>query len=742
MTATSTMLDFALDYAARDWPIFPVRRPRPDGSCGCDDATCTVAGKHPHITEWQRKATSHEATIREWWSRWSDANIGCHAEGMIVLDKDPRHGGDESLADLIAAHGPLPDTPTILTGGGGNLYLFDAGGATVKNNAGDLAPGLDIRTAGGLFLLPPSLHRSGRHYEWELSSHPDDVPIAPIPGWLLDRIKASQAKTRPATGGASERVPEGQRNTVLFRAACAMRRHGVHAAAILAALLEDNAARCDPPLPDDEVRRIAASAAQYEPAGPAATFSFSTNGHGAGHTPRDDGTAAGDGPLHLTDVGNGKRLVARHGRDLLYCERWKSWLVWDGQRFARDETGEIERRAKETVRHMYAQAGAVADDEARKEQVKWALRSESGQRLREMIAAARTEEGIAVAPAAFDADPWLLNVANGTIDLRTGTLREARRDDRLTKIAPVVYDPAARCPTWLGFLDRVMDGKAEVISFLQRAVGYSLTGDISEHCLFLLFGTGRNGKSTFVETLSAALGDYAMTTTTDTLLVRREGGIPNDLARLVGARLVSASESEAGRNLAEALVKQLTGGDTISARFLHAEFFDFKPAFKLWFRTNHKPTIRGTDDGIWTRIRLIPFTQRIPDSEIDRRLPERLLAELPGILAWAVAGCLAWQREGLGMPTEVARATAEYRSEMDVLATFLADCCVVGAEYRCTAKELYAAYTRWAEENGERAVSQKALGLRLAERGFVNAKGTGGARLWAGLKVNSGPSGA
>ncbi len=351
-----------------------------------------------------------------------------------------------------------------------------------------------------------------------------------------------------------------------------------------------------------------------------------------------------------------------------------------------------------------------------------------------MIAAARTEEGIAVTPSAFDRDPWLLNVANGTLDLRSGVLRPADRADRLTKLAPVAYDPAARCPTWLTFLDRVLDGKAEVIAFLQRAVGYSLTGDISEHCLFLLFGTGRNGKSTFLETLSATLGDYAMTTPTDTLLVRREGGIPNDLARLPGARLVSASESEAGRNLAEALVKQLTGGDTISARFLQAEFFDFKPSFKLWFRTNHKPTIKGTDDGIWSRIKLIPFTQRIPDSEMDKRLPERLVAELPGILTWAIDGCLAWQREGLGTPTAVAQATAEYRGEMDVLATFLADCCEVGPDHRCTAKELYGAYTRWAEESGERVASQKAFGLRLAERGFVSARAHGGVRLWAGLK--------
>lgn len=449
--------------------------------------------------------------------------------------------------------------------------------------------------------------------------------------------------------------------------------------------------------------------------------------------PRDD-----DRLLHFTDVGNGQRLKRRHGPDVLYSEQRGGFHLWDSRRFARDETAGIERLAKDTVRAMHAEADTLADEEARRAQIKWALKSESGPRLREMIAALRSEEGVAVGPAEFDVDPLLLNVGNGTLDLRTGILRPADRADRITKLAPVNYDPDAGCPTWLAFLDRVMEGRRDVIDFLRRAVGYSLTGDIGEHCLFLLYGTGRNGKSTFVETLGALLGDYAMTTGTDTLLVQRAGGIPNDIARLVGARLVSASESEAGRNLAEALVKQMTGGDRVSARFLRAEFFDFRPSFKLWFVTNHKPTIKGTDDGIWSRIRLVPFTTRIPDGEIDKRLPERLLAERPGILAWAVRGCLDWQREGLGVPDDVAKATAEYRGEMDTLATFLADCCIVGQQYRCVSKELYAAYAKWAEASGERVLSQKGLGVRLAERGFQNTKGTAGVRMWGGLGLTSG----
>lgn len=446
-----------------------------------------------------------------------------------------------------------------------------------------------------------------------------------------------------------------------------------------------------------------------------------------------------DGPdaegLHCTDMGNGQRLVKRHGADLRYCDRWKSWLVWDGRRFARDETGSVERRAKDTVRAIYAEAADAVADSERKSLARWAMRSEAAQRIREMVALARTEDGIAIMPDCLDRDPWLLTVANGAIDLRTGTLRPAQRSDDVTKLAPVTYDADATCPQWLTFLDRIMDGNDALIAFLQRAVGYALTGDVSEHCLFLLYGTGRNGKTTFMETLAALLGDYAQTTPTETLLVRREGGIPNDLARLVGARLVSASESEDGKRLSEALIKQLTGGDTISARFLRAEFFDFRPTFKLFFRTNHKPIVRGTDEGIWSRLKLLPFEVQIPDAERDKSLPDRLRQELPGILNWALAGCLAWQQDGLGTPGDVTDATQAYRQEMDLLGSFLEESCVLGHQRHVSASDLYKAFSAWAESNGERPMAQRTLGLKLTERGFRVERGTGGQRRWTGLTL-------
>jgi len=264
-------------------------------------------------------------------------------------------------------------------------------------------------------------------------------------------------------------------------------------------------------------------------------------------------------------------------------------------------------------------------------------------------------------------------------------------------------------------------------------VGYSLTGDTGERALFFLHGAGANGKSTFLETIRAMAGDYGLRTPTETLMTKRSGAIPNDVARLKGARLVTAAESDEGKRLAEALIKDLTGGDTIAARFMRAEWFDFRPQCKIWLATNHKPTVRGTDKAIWDRIKLIPFGVIIPKEEQNRRLIETLKTELAGILAWAVRGCLEWNRDGLGIPDEVKTATGRYRDEMDVLGAFLNDQCEFGPTAEVTVKALYNAYKDWCETNGERASSKRALGLRLAERGIDQYKATGGTRTWLGI---------
>ncbi len=446
---------------------------------------------------------------------------------------------------------------------------------------------------------------------------------------------------------------------------------------------------------------------------------------------------AGDDAPNPTDLGNARRLVAAHGAELRYCHPWGKWFAWDGRRWRLDESGEVVRRAKATIRDLYREA-ADLDDAARQALGKHALRSEAGARLRAMVDLTESEPGIPVHPDELDRDPWLLNVRNGTVNLRTGALRPHERGDLVTKLAAVEYDPAADCPTFLAFLDRIMAGNEGLIRFLQRAAGYSLTGDTSERVLMILHGEGRNGKSTFLEVLRSILGDYAIRTPTDTLMAKRENGIPNDVAALRGARFVSASEADEGRRLAEATIKDLTGGDTISARFMRGEFFNFAPEFKLWLGTNHKPGIRGTDQAIWDRIRLVPFTVRIPDSEQDKRLREKLLAEASGILTWALEGCLDWQRDGLGEPQEVTEATAGYRAEMDVLGAFLDDRCVCHEHAQVSAKALYAAYQAWCDETGEKPLTQQATGRRLTERGFDSAQlGKSRTRTWLGIGLKT-----
>ena len=435
-----------------------------------------------------------------------------------------------------------------------------------------------------------------------------------------------------------------------------------------------------------------------------------------------------------TDAGNATRFLRRHGHDVRYCHPWQKWLVWRDGVWNVDDTAEVIRRAEDTVKSIYVEAAVTEDEDTRKALAKWATASETETRIRGMLFFAKARSGIPVLPDELDRDIWLLNCLNGTIDTRTGKRTIQKRTDLITKRSPVSFDPCARCPLWLSFLDRIMDGNANLVNFLQRAVGYSLTGDTSEQVLFFLYGTGANGKSTFLDIIHELLGDFALATPTSTLLSKVGGDtIPNDIARLKGVRFVSAVETEDGRRLAEAVLKQITGDKRISARFMRGEWFDFRPECKLWLAANHKPVIRGTDEGIWRRIRLIPFTVSIPAEEQDHKLCEKLVTELPGILNWALEGCLLWQREGLGLPSEVKAAIATYREEMDTLADFLSDCCMIERDATASAKELYGRYSRWCEENGERPERQKTFGMRLAERGFRRVKNS--TIVWHGVGV-------
>nr|WP_319393435.1 phage/plasmid primase, P4 family [uncultured Desulfobacter sp.] len=438
-----------------------------------------------------------------------------------------------------------------------------------------------------------------------------------------------------------------------------------------------------------------------------------------------------------TDLGNAERLKHYFGDQLRYCHPWSKWVVWDGIKWSEDNTGTINQRAKKTVRKIADEAKQFQDDNKRRAIKKHAESSESNGRIKSMVTLARSE--LPVRPEKFDRNRFLLNCKNGTIDLSTGRLKPHDKEDYITKAVSIHYDPDAMCPQWENFMFRIMDNNEDLIRFLQRAIGYALTGDVSEQCFFILWGEGDNGKSTFSRTIGNILGDYSQHMPIDTLIIKKKGAASNDVARLKGSRFVTASESEKGDRLAETLVKQLTGDDIISARFLYQETFEFEAEHKLFLATNNKLIIAGNDHAIWRRIKLIPFQVKIPEEEKDTKLPEKLKAEYSGILNWAIKGCLEWQRYGLGTPAEVTEATEEYRNEMDLLNDFLNECCDTGPELYLPSKDLYQAYTKWCEDNGEFRLKQTTFGRKLKEKGFESKQlGKKRTRCWLGLDLVEG----
>ncbi len=451
--------------------------------------------------------------------------------------------------------------------------------------------------------------------------------------------------------------------------------------------------------------------------------------------------------FHLTDLGNAQRIVVRHGANLRYCHTWKGFLTWDGPRWVVDDTGAAVRMAKETQRTLYrwaaetlaqlaAEDGGEEDGERKAKAAKLtkvlqhALKWEDSKRIAASLELAKSEEGIPIRPSDMDRDSFLLNVANGTIDLRTGKLREHRREDLITKLAPVVYDPSAKCPLWERCLDYWMGGNRDLTGYLRRVIGYSLTGDVSEQVLFFFHGEGSNGKSTFLTAIREMLGDYSWQAVPELLMAKKNESHPTERADLFGRRFVATIETEQGKQMAESLLKQLTGGDAMPARRMRQDYFKMEPTWKLFLAANHKPVIRGTDFAVWRRIRLIPFTVTIQDGDKDKSLASKLRAEYPGILAWAMRGCREWLEHGLDDPEEVRQATETYQREQDALGGFLSEHCTIAEYAKVKASALLQAYQAW---TGDKSMTPQGFRIRLQDKGFDSKRGTGGHYYYHGI---------
>ena len=443
------------------------------------------------------------------------------------------------------------------------------------------------------------------------------------------------------------------------------------------------------------------------------------------------------------DIGNSQRFAAQHLGRARYCPQWKCWLIYDQEegRWVRDECFVVEALAKATARSIDREAGDIEDEAKRDAMRKFAKLSANRHKREKMIEDARSEDDMIILPTQLDRDLHLLNVLNGSIDLRTGKLRPHDPNDLISRVAPVVFDPDAKCPVFEKFLDAVFGGDKEVIECVQRALGSALSGDVEDQTVFLLFGSGSNGKSTLLQTIARILGSYAHETPPATFMERKSEGIATDIADLLGVRFALTSESARGQKFDEAKMKRGSGGERITGERKFEHPFSFYPQYKLFFVTNHLPKIEGTEDAVWRRLLTIHFKAKFwnpakresgPEHlRIDKAMPQKLKAEYPGILNWLLEGCLKWQRKedgGLLWPQSVLQDLDEYRDDMDPLRLFIAECCELSPRAETRSCDLYTAYQYWCLDNDLEEMSESLFGAKLTERGFKRGQGKGRAR--------------
>jgi len=658
------LLAAALAYAERGWPVFP---------CHAD--------KRPRTRHGFKDASCEAAAIEDWWRRWPTANvaIACGAAGLLVVDVDVKDEapGRASWRWLVEQLGPeLEQTACARTPSGGWHYYFRTSRSDLGSSVGELAPGIDVRARGGYVLAPPSRGVDGAAYRWL-----DDrglERLAELPAALAARLldpKPSSSAGPLCDDGSAPVIPAGRRNETLFGDGAAMRRRGQGRAEIAAALEQTNK-RCEPPLGEEELARIIESVIGYRPGQPQ------------------------ERSLPQTDAGNSELFAGLHGERTRYDHRRGAWLLWESHCWRPDEDGGIYRLAIAAARRRYLAALEIADLEKRNAESRFAIKSEDHPRLSAMLRLAACQPPIATSGSEWNREPMLMAVGNGVLDLEQARLREGRPEEMIDRRSPVAFEPAAVCRRWERFLGEVFCGDEELIDWLWRVAGYLLSGQTSEQCLFLCYGTGANGKSKLLNVLRALLGEYAFNAPFSTFESNSRSQIPNDLAALVDRRLVTSSETNEHSQLNEARLKMLTGSDPVTARFLNREFFSYVPVAKFLLAFNHKPRIRDYTRGFWRRIRLIPFEARFEGENDEKDLEEKLLAELPGILAWAVRGCLEWQQRGLEAPARVRAATEDYRADSDPLAEFIEARLRAEEGARLRAAEGHAAYLDWAAAEG------------------------------------------
>lgn len=743
----------AMAYAGQGWrilpvwwlvdaggdPVDPTDTARHSGpfTCGCGNPYCETRGKHPIVKlgRGMADASSDASVIESWWSKWPHANIAVATgsrTGIVVVDldlHDPEADGEIEFGAWAAGQGfEIPPTLMARTGGGGRHLIYraapDDGGPPIKNATGWL-PGVDLRGEGGYVLVAPSTHESGGVYEWI-----SEQPIAEL-GPLLGPLRSA----RGAPGGKRRDGTDAPPPPYDYREACRIgpkAGHRDHFFNARAFELRRSDVAYDEALAD--IRRLWESCEQtagneftwdtakgkldrvWEEVDPDPLPDWNPLAN-LGLPAEDEDSPRGK----LTDLGNAQRFADLKTGTVLHTAQ-AGWLRWDGTHWRRDTRGVIVQDAVDVVETVYADARNEVDDHRREQLLRWANASESAGRIEAMLKLARGMDGIAADVLDLDPDPWLLNVANGVLDLRTGELGPHDPDLLISRVSEVTFDLDARDDRWDRFIQSVTCGDDDLARYLQRAAGYTLTADTREEVFFIVYGPQASGKSTLVDALMTVLGDMAMITQADTLLHQRGNTAPKEeLASMLGKRMVATIEIPDGGRFAEGLVKQLTGGDKIAARHLYKDRFEFTPSFKLWIATNHAP--RAYDDAIWRRIKRVPFPRTVPVGERDPRLKAELKVPrtkmASAVLAWAVRGCLEWQASGLGTCAAVEADTAEYESDQDKFGRFLQDELILDPESSTSGRDLYERYKTWCDADGERPMTATAFSIKLRDRGFV-----------------------
>lgn len=680
---TNSNLEHALKYISIGWRVFPINK-----------------DKRPLTSNGFKDATNDEKRVRAWWKKHPHAGIGVatgKVSGIVVLDADlQKEEAQENLAHLIKTRGSFEQTVVAQSGGGGLHFYFKHPGSDIKvSNAQNFMGfhGIDVRGDGGYIIVPPTLHKSGNKYSWGDEQSPFEEPLPECPEYLYSNDDTTAAFSRFNFSGL---VEDGERNATLTSIAGLLRSMGLEADAIYRILAEQNLTRCVPPLDDTEVRTIADNIVKYDP--------FSTRNNV--QAPTRFGL---DNLLRFpyTDVGFASMIEMSHFGQIKYNHTKGQWLIWDEHVWRSDDVNEILLKATDTTTLFRQAVDLITDDDQRRSALKYSIKMQNIARLTAGIQIAKAIPSISTTLREWNVHKDLLACENGVVDLKTGSISPGKPDDLLSIKIPHKLEPDAICPTWEKFLEDIFDNDLRMVQFIQTAIGYSLTGHTTEQCLFLLVGKGANGKSTMLEVLKHLLGSYSYTAPFSTFERQPSGqSQTNDLAVLHDKRLVMASEPSDGVVINDGRIKHITGGDTITARFLYQEWFEYEPTFKIWLATNNLPRVKDDSDGFWRRVRKVDFKVRFwdegeapPNSKLkDPFLLQKLKDETPGILNWALRGAKEWYENGLSTPKTVTRATRDYREESDPLHTFLQRHVVPFPESLVTIDEMYHVYAQFAKK--------------------------------------------